>query len=134
MRYGTPKRRPQRDDGGDVLRSLVRNRTGDNATQAVTDHVNFSPRLLASLVNRLRQTTLDQQVGTLRIEPDSREIWLIADASEPGIQFHHVDVGAEEAGNDDNTGAVSAGHAKAVIDRSGVQQQKFGGKEGFRPR
>jgi hypothetical protein len=49
------------------------------------------------------------------------------------MEFHQIEIGAQEPRNDDDSRAISARHAKAVIDGSGVQKEDLGGKQGLGP-
>ncbi len=103
------------DAGGDVLRPASGCAPGEDAAEAVTDEVHGITGLTAGVLDRLLQP-LREDVGTISIAPDAREIGLVADAAEPGVHVAEVLVGAHEAGNDDDAGAIALGNAGPAED------------------
>jgi hypothetical protein len=100
------KGRSQGDHRGYVAWALVSHRTGDDAAQTVSDQVDLPASLSARPGDRLIQMTLDQEIWTIRIDPDSREIRTIADPAEPPMKLHQIEVGPGESGNNDDAGRV----------------------------
>ena len=50
------------------------------------------------------------------------------------VELHQIKIGAQKTGNNDYGGAIPAGYAEAVINRSCVQQENLCRKQRFRPR
>jgi hypothetical protein len=130
---GAAERRSQSNNGRDVARSLTRNGTCDDAAKAMTNKVNLSSGFGSRPLNRLVQMALDQEIWTLGIDADAGKIRPISNALQPGVEFHQIKIGAQKSGDDDDSRAISARYAKTVVDRSGVQKEDLGGKQGLGP-
>ena len=77
---------------------------------------------------------LDQQIRALGVDPDPGKIGTVSDALQPAVEFHQIKIGTKKTGNNDDCGAVAARYAKAVVNRSCVQQENLSRKQRFRPR
>ena len=117
----------------DVMGSLARHGTSDNAAEAVPNQVNLFPGVAKRFFNVVFQSLLDEQIGTFRVQPDSRKVRPIADTAKPRMQLGEVCIRSQKARHQNNGGAVAAGNTEAVVDRRGVQQQKVGCEESFFP-
>lgn len=115
----------KRDHGRDVSRPLTSHRTRDHASEAVADEVDLAARLGNRFFDRLVQAALDQQVGTLCIDADSRKIRAVPDAFEPCVQLCQVKIGTEKPGDNNYSRAVPARDTQAVVNGSRVKQQDF---------
>jgi hypothetical protein len=49
------------------------------------------------------------------------------------VEFHEIQICAEEPGNDDYAGTVAARDAKSIEDRRRMQQKELGSKQCFCP-
>ena len=132
--YGPAERRRQRDHRRDIFWPLMRHRAGNHAAQAVANEMNLSPGLRPRPSDRLVQMSLDEQVGTIGIDSDAREIWLVTNSSEPPMEFHQIEISPKKPRDDHDAGGVAVRDAQSVIDGSGVQQENLSREQGFRPR
>ena len=77
----------------------MRHRAGDYASQAMPNEMNFFPCLSPCTVDGLIQMPLDEKVGAVGVEPNSRKIRLVTDSSQPPVKFHQVEVSSQKPGN-----------------------------------
>ena len=64
-----------------------------------------------------------EQVWTLRVDADAREIGPVSNAPQPSIKFCKVEISAKKAWNDHDRRAITTRHAQAVVHRGGVQNE-----------
>ena len=76
---------------------------------------------------------LDQQIRALGVDPDAGKIGPVSDALQPAVEFHQIKIGTEKTGNNDHCGAITAGYAETVVDRSCVQEENLSRKQRFCP-
>ena len=100
----------------------------------MTDQVNFSSCLGPRSFYGLVQMALDQEVRAVGVDPNAGKIRPVTDAPQPTMEFHQIKVGAEKTGNDDDPGVIPMRYAKAVVNRSCVQQENLSREERFCPR
>jgi len=96
--------------------------------------MNLASSLSQCLINRLVQSTLDQQVRTLRINADTGKIGPVSNAAQPSMKFRKVEIGAKEAGYDDDRGAIAMRHAQAVVHGCCVQDEYLSPKQCLGPK
>ena len=70
--------------------ALGRHGTRDDASQTVPDQMDLLTRFVERAFNVVFQAPLDEQIGTVCIESDAREVWPIADAAEPRMQLGEI--------------------------------------------
>ena len=62
----------------------------------------FRPRLVERFADGFIQTALDEQIGAIGVDTDSREVRPITDAGQPAAEFIQIKIGAQKAGNDNH--------------------------------
>jgi len=70
---------------------------GDNPSQTVADKMDFPAGPAKGFLNRFIQLLSNQEVRTLRVEPDAGKEWYITDSREPLMQWSQVSVRAEKS-------------------------------------
>ena len=77
--------------------------------------------------------TRGQPARALGVEADSGHEGPVTDAPQPAVKFDQVSIAAEETGDKDDSAAIAAGHAQAVVDGREAERHPVEGPEGLMP-
>ena len=61
--------------------------------------MDFTSGVGLCFVEGLVESSLDQQIGAFRVDPDPGEVRAVPNAPEPGVKFSKINVCAQEARN-----------------------------------
>ncbi|MGB9335273.1 MAG: hypothetical protein WCB14_09725 [Candidatus Acidiferrales bacterium] len=86
MSHSAAERRPQRNDGSNVLWPLRSDRTGDDASQTVADQMDSPAGFGKRPVDGLIQAALNQEVRTLGVQIDAGKEGPVSDPSQPFME------------------------------------------------
>src|SRR5664279_455165 len=95
MGDGAVKWRSQSDDGRHIIRSLTRDRTGDDASQTMTDEMDLALRLKEGFFYTRIQTLLDEDIRAFGVNSDARKVRTISNATDPGVKLREISVGTK---------------------------------------
>src|SRR5689334_8496251 len=84
MNRDSAERSAQRDHRSDAIRHLRTHRASQYAPETVPYHVDLSSAFLVGFFNSLDEVLPDQQIGALRIHPDTGAVGTITDPAKPG--------------------------------------------------
>src|ERR1017187_1645902 len=99
MRDGAAEWRRQCCHRRHILGPLPGGGTGDDASKAMTDEMDFPLSLKKCFLDTGIETLLDQDIRALGIDADAGEVRPVSDAPEPGVELRKIRVGPQESGN-----------------------------------